>query len=310
MKPRLTNNTSLNTSAVSRASSNNHSFTSYKPKSPGGIQTSLRKGLPKNFQFASGKGVGSPDDEESIWKGIFNNRDIFDYINVHSSLKGALWEDIEELRKLPGGNIWHLPPTTSLENGKTIDVATLRCKILAGHFKGAENVPEKVLKELFPNENDRKNFLMCHHSRMNTSQNEKISAGGPNAAGLYGKQQEGEAMSPVGVRRSIFVRNAKGELEEIFLNNPFPTRSFDTKQLLLKGEFADGSVGDWTFEQDSGDYSVKGSQYDRQGDISQQTIGSEREDSKMDPRMNGKTRKGAFERLGRILGNEKGRILV
>ena len=163
MSTRFPNNTSLNSCTTNRGTSF-AVLASGSQRSPGRIQTSLRKGPPKKSTKIL-KASADNDDEESIWKGIPNNRNIFDYINFAKYLKGHHIEDVEELQKLPRGEIWRLPAKTALGNGKTIDVNAIRCKILAEHFKGAENVPGELLEQLFSGEEDRKRFLDNYNSK-------------------------------------------------------------------------------------------------------------------------------------------------
>lgn len=261
----------------------NYSVTSSKSGKPGGgIQTSLKKGIPKASRFASSKKLDNPEEEESIWKGIFNNRDIFDYIRLQKILKGNPLDDIDELKNLPGGNIWRLPSSHTIGNGKT-NIGALRSQVLANYFKGAENVPEEVLKEVFPQENDRNKFLTEYHSKTEKMQKElqlhesfdssilsrrdtmednkdeiNEKPGRLNRKSLFAKNDDGEQDDAHGegggaggkkARRKVTIENSRGELEEISADE-WPTFEQFSEELSLRGSHSDfpESIGRKTSE--------------------------------------------------------------
>lgn len=258
-KSRLSLNSSLGSLNLSRTSSNT-SVTSIKSgKVSGGIQTSLRKGLPKASQFSHSKRMRDPEEEESIWKGFFSSKSMLNMIDIHKYLKGYQLSDLEELKKLPGGNIWRLPSTTQLQNGKTVDVAAIRNKLLAEHFGGAQNVPEEILQEIFPTEAERKEFIekyskispqKGHNLKDKLNKHncaEKITLLQGESIVARGFDANGEEVVVKLSKKKAVIRNANGELEEITIEELVPMKKI-SKKILVKnsdGELKETFVQEW-----------------------------------------------------------------
>lgn len=116
----------------------------------------------------------------------------------------------------------------------------IRCKLLAEHFGGAENVPEDVLQEIFPDERERKEFLENYNfDAFALSEGECVVSRGIDS--------NGEEVVVKLSKKAVLVRNADGEFEEVVVDELVPMKKISKKVLVktANGELKETVVEEW-----------------------------------------------------------------
>lgn len=250
IKSRPSLNLSLNSSFLSSNSSTSNNK-SARGAGSGAIRTSLRKSI-RTSQFSRMK----DQEDESYWSGFFNNKNLLGFLDIHKYFRGHQLMDLEELRKLPGSNIWRLPAQTSLENGRTIDVAAIRNKLLAEHFGSSENVPLELLLEIFPDEQERKEFLEKYKMPLKPPQKAKkkddifsnVELALSEGESVRLKDQDSTMQDGVKLmQKKVVRRNENGDLEEVFVDEWIPMKKIMKKVLIENsdGELIETFVEEW-----------------------------------------------------------------
>lgn len=239
---------------MSRASLNSSSSIT-KSNKGGNMKTSLRKGIPRASKFSKMR-EPEEEEEESIWKGFFG-KNILGMFDISKYLHGSQLSDLEELKKLPGHNIWKLPARTSIGNGKIIDVEALRNRLLAEHYGGSQNIPEEILLELFPDEQVRKEFIEKYRTVVSPTQNsdqkeentrDDISFFNTEFMGGKGGVETNDEMLQLRpYKRKVMVKNANGEFEEVIVEELTLMKKVMKKVMVLNadGEWVETETEEW-----------------------------------------------------------------
>lgn len=121
-----------------------------------------------------------------------------------------------------------------------------RNKLLAERFGGAEHVPEELLHEIFPDENERKAFLK-KYKKTDENDVEEFALGQGESIVARGVDTNGEEVVVKLSKKKVLIQNAKGELVETVVDEMVPMKKISKKILVegSNGELIETVVEEW-----------------------------------------------------------------
>lgn len=122
----------------------------------------------------------------------------------------------------------------------------IRNQLLAERFGGSENVPEELLKEMFPDEKERKEFIEQHNEAKNHTLYDFALCKGESII-AKGVDSNGEEVIVKLRKKKVLIQHTNGELVETVVDEMIPMKKI-TKKILVKdaqGNMKETTVEEW-----------------------------------------------------------------